>query len=139
MHEKNFPGKFNRVFLIEDDDISAYLTQMLLEELDLFHSFQHAKNGAEAIRMLLGIDFPKKSDTLHNVILLDLKMPEMDGAEFLEEFFRNTDLANFWKIYVLTSSTSYADIQSVIKHPIKGYLIKPLSKEKLDNLISEYS
>ena len=67
-------------------------------------------------------------------------MPEMDGFEFLKKFNQiNNPRKDSVKIYILTSSDSAIDKEESKKYPIAGYIVKPLTVEKLESIVEEMS
>ena len=73
-------------------------------------------------------------------MFLDINMPEMDGFEFLKKFQQiDNPRKAFVKIYILTSSDSSIDKEESKKYPIAGYIVKPLTVEKLENIVQGIS
>jgi CheY-like chemotaxis protein len=130
--------KFSKVLLIEDDAVTQYVIEELLRSTNFATTIYKAKDGEEGIFELGKLTRYKKATRQKNLILLDLKMPGVDGMEFMKRFYSDPELAKYWSVYVLTSSSDHHDIEKAINYPIKGYMVKPLTEEKLNNVISEY-
>ncbi len=124
------------ILLIDDDKITNYLNTMLLEDLDIAHQVLIAENGLEALRLL-----QQHSDTesCPDLILLDINMPVMNGFEFLEayqtlEFTRKQSVV----IVMLTTSLNPQDVNRLRSLPQQGFLNKPLSRQKMQDLLKQY-
>ena len=125
--------KVERLLLVDDDHVSNMLTEMVLEDMARFTSFQVAVNGQEALDYL-EITARLDPSTFPQLILLDLNMPVMDGFEFLEQVTQ-LRLPSMPSIIVLSSSSDPTDLARAAKFPILGYLIKPIRPEMLLPLI----
>jgi two-component system response regulator MprA len=103
------------VFLVEDDpDIALAMTDLLTEE---GYDVRSATDGLSANALLDGVPRPC-------VVLLDLNMPIMNGADLLETLARRADSADF-RIIVMTASADGARFR---EHPlVRGHLRKPFS------------
>ena len=109
--------------LIDDDDIFNFLSQRVLKSCGITDTITTFSNAKEALVYLAE---SKKNST--DIILLDIRMPEMDGFEFLEKFtmlnFLNID------IFMLTSSLDKRDRERALTYSsVKGFYSKPLNKE----------
>ena len=122
--------------ILEDDDIFMELNNKILAKSGLASSvdaFDYAQAGLDHLTRLNqeGKPFP-------DYILLDLRMPIINGFEFLEKLksFPQEKLANT-KIHLLTSSLDENDIERAFTYPqVKGFHSKPLSLKKLQTLVS---
>ena len=119
--------------LVDDDAITNYVNQLLLEELDVTEQVLIAHNGREALEL---IQQQCAEDCCPELILLDINMPVMNGFEFLEAY-RKLE----WRdrqpgaVFMLTTSTHPLDIERLKTLPIQGYLTKPLTREAVDSLV----
>jgi CheY-like chemotaxis protein len=131
--------KFDNILLIEDNEITASLISTLLKELGVFDRLYYANNGTDGLSQLEKLmSRSGDSENQENIIFLDLHMPEMNGVEFLGHFFEHPRYPVQWSVYILTTSSNYEDIEKVIQFPVRGYLVKPLTEEKVKGLQSEY-
>ena len=124
--------KFDRVLLIDDNDIDNFINERMITTSN-FSKQVTVKNSADG-----GLDFLRRNsdstDTLPQVIFLDLNMPVMDGFGFLVEFEKLPDtIKDFCKVIVLSSSISSEDINRASTNPyVLKYINKPLSEKYLE-------
>ncbi|OWP65083.1 response regulator [Hymenobacter amundsenii] len=130
--------QLSSVLLVDDDTTTNFLNQMLIKRLGVVEHLHIAENGAEALQTLQQACEPV-SATCPDLILLDMKMPVMNGIEFLEAYAR---LPRPWQqgivIVMLTTSLLPSDLERVQQLPVAGILNKPLTKEKLQALVDEH-
>jgi CheY-like chemotaxis protein len=121
------------ILLIDDDEISNYLTEITIKEHGLALKVETALNGEEGLDKLKAL-IKDRNEEIPILILLDIKMPVMDGFGFLEKF-NELDLENKPTVVILTSSLNPKDMLLAKEFDIKGYLNKPLSADELRNLL----
>lgn len=111
--------------LVVDDDLGVFETiQTCLEEnYELFH----ANNGRE------GLDMYKKIDPA--LVILDIRMPVMNGAEFLEKICITPD--DLFSVIVLTGHTSGAEIERLFNMGITAFLRKPFDFFELKGQVKQ--
>ena len=120
------------MYVVEDDRITAKITELHLHQHGAFGRVQKYDNGRHAFDALLRAE--GRSAALPDLILLDLNMPVMDGWEFLDAFS-----AHAWYkgvcVCVLTSSIHPGDIEKAKSYPdVKGYFSKPIDHNLLDQV-----
>ena len=127
----------NSIMLVDDDDISNFVTMDVIKESELVKDVFVAMNGKDALE-LVQEKCIKNSATKPVLVFLDINMPVMDGFEFLEEFekFDEEEKEDIY-IVMLTSSEDDDDVQRAKLHTISGYIPKPLTKEKLQEVMSK--
>ncbi len=126
----------NSFMVLEDDDIFMELNNKIITKSGLASSvdcFDYAQAGLDHLAKLAaeGKLFP-------DFILLDLRMPIINGFEFLEKLkaFPNDKLANT-KIHLLTSSLDENDIERAFTYEhVRGFHSKPLSLKKLQAMVA---
>jgi CheY-like chemotaxis protein len=126
-----------KVFLIDDDPLSMYLTRFVLNQVqfaNLIDTYEEAKLALHDILSGIPGSWPQ-------VVFLDLNMPEMDGWQFLQALQeREQELAGQVKIYILTSSVDQQDQDQAARFPlVSGFLLKPFDRTEAETLKQELS
>ncbi|TGD82293.1 response regulator [Hymenobacter wooponensis] len=124
------------ILLVDDDRTTNYLNQRLLEKLDVAEQLLVAHNGQEALTLL--------NKHCHNptadcpvLVLLDMKMPIMDGFSFLEAYKQLPDTQQRNILVVMLSTSLHPqDVQRAQELPITAFLNKPLTNEKVRQLLN---
>lgn len=125
----------NYTFLIiEDNTIDQIVTSQLLKKMLGVSLVNIAKNGTEGIAWLKNYTVEADKDL---VILVDIKMAEMDGIEFLLEFENlNEHLKSKSQIFMLSSTLDPQEIQEAESNRyVKKVLSKPLPAKQLEALL----
>jgi len=130
--------KLSCALLVDDDQTTNYLNRLLLQRMDVADKLLVAINGQEALT-LLQEHCTGNSDGNPVLILLDVKMPVMDGFAFLEAF----DTLGLGReqaviIVMLTTSLHPQDIERVQQLNIAGFLNKPLTEGKVRDILRSY-
>lgn len=116
-----------RILLVEDNMNDVELTLAALEEHRLSSQVEVVRDGVEAIDYLYKRG--AYSDGLHNlptVMLLDLKMPKMDGLEVLGRVKSDQRLKNI-PVVMLTSSREEQDVAESYSLGVNAYVVKPVA------------
>lgn len=119
------------ILLIEDNVEDAELTIRALKRHNLFSNLLHLRDGAEALDFLF-----VQNQNMPKLILLDLKMPKVDGIEVLRKI-KSDEIKKVIPIVVLTSSKEERDIVESYKLGVNAYIVKPVEFEKFVGAISE--
>lgn len=125
-------------FIIDDSDVNNYYTEDLLDEFEFTNSVSTFLRAQEGLTELMRrVD---ENDNIPNVILLDIRMPEMDGFEFIEELeYRLEERTIDTKIFILTSSKHRRDVEAFDKQSIASeFLNKPLNKAELLTVLGKH-
>jgi CheY-like chemotaxis protein len=131
--------KFNCVLLVDDDQVCNFLHKEVLEEMSIAEHTHESKNGREALSFVEEHCIPVDKPVCPDLILLDIKMPVMNGFEFLEELKAYKERINREiKIVIVSSSTNPKDREQSMQFPIDGYIDKPLSASKLEQVVNSY-
>ncbi len=122
---------FKKIFLVDDDEDSNFLTKRIIVHSHIADEVTVVLNGKEAYDLVKQCAEKKANQNqCPDLILLDIKMPVMNGIEFLEVCNAN-NLCNF-PIVILTSSVDERDREDTTKFPnVKDFINKPLSYEKI--------
>jgi len=126
------------ILLVEDNISDAELTIRALKKKNLANNLVHLKNGAEAIDFLFAQGAYAERD-LHKVpkvILLDLKMPKVDGLEVLAKI-RSDERTRMIPVVVLTSSKEDPDIAACYALGVNSYIVKPVEFDNFFEAVSE--
>lgn len=120
-----------KVLLVDDDRAINFLNQIILKDLGLNCTVEVALNGSEAL------DIIKVSSVCHDVILLDINMPVMDGFEFLQAYKELGKCYDTTRVYMLTSSLRDSDREDALAYDcVKSYLEKPLTAQTAATIFS---
>jgi len=116
------------ILLVEDSSMDVELTLDAFREQRLSNSVHVARNGQAALDYLLGVgEFDDRNKhPLPDLILLDLKMPVMDGHEVLKRI-KHTPLLQRIPVIVLSSSKEEGDLAMTYDNGANSYLVKPVS------------
>jgi two-component system, response regulator len=119
------------ILLIEDNEHDAELTMRALQKNRFTSAVLHLKDGAQALNFLFGMgEFANRNmNEKPRVILLDLKMPKVDGIEVLEQIKSNALTKNI-PVVVLTSSKENPDIEKCYALGVNSYIVKPVDYTK---------
>lgn len=129
--------KFSSILLVDDDYASNYLTEIVIQDLAISDSIHLATNGKEALQFVRTHCVEAPYPQCPQLIFLDINMPVMDGFEFMEAFEKLLDQQSLPSVVLLTSSTNARDIEKSKIYRIAAYVEKPLTEEKLRQLLSE--
>jgi CheY-like chemotaxis protein len=125
--------------LVDDDETTNYLNQTLLRRMAITDTVLVATNGQEALDLLHTHCTPVASPDCPALILLDMKMPRMNGIEFLQAYSQRSPTDNPAVIIImLTTSLNPVDVANMQNLPIAGYLTKPLTRDKVDQILLEH-
>lgn len=126
------------ILLIEDNPHEAELTIRGLKKNNLANNLVHIDDGAEALDFIFskGKYANNVSSPSLKVILLDLKLPKVDGLEILRQV-KSNELTKMIPVVVLTSSKEDKDIIESYKFGVNSYIVKPVNFESFAKAISE--
>jgi len=119
-------GPFKRILLVEDSANDAELTLEALSRHNIANDVSWVRDGAEALDFLFRRG--KYADREFNelaVILLDLKLPKVDGLEVLRTI-KSDDRLKFIPVVVLTSSREERDLVESYRLGVNAYVVKPV-------------
>ena len=117
-----------QILLVEDNHMDVVLTLDAFREAKLKNKINVARNGMEALDYLFGRDKYANRDEhpMPALILLDLKMPGVDGFEVLRQI-KNADILKRIPVIILTSSKEEGDRALSYDIGANSYLLKPVS------------
>ncbi|SFH29735.1 Response regulator receiver domain-containing protein [Desulfotomaculum arcticum] len=117
----------NIILLVEDNPDDVELTRRALRKNNLINEIIVAQNGAEALDYLFGTGAYTDRDinTTPTLVLLDLKLPKIDGLEVLRRI-RADERTKYLSVVILTSSSEEQDIISSYDLGANSYVRKPV-------------
>ena len=119
------------ILIVEDNPIDLDLAKRAFQKCEILNPIQTARDGMETLtyiaRWLEGEELPA-------IILLDLKLPKLNGLEVLRRIKQEKICSNI-PIIVLTSSTDLGDIRTAYEFGANSYLIKPIGYDQFLDLI----
>jgi CheY-like chemotaxis protein len=126
------------ILLVEDNPDHAELIMRSFEEHRILNQLYHVLDGAEALDYLFhkGAYADPKTSPLPHVILLDLRLPKIDGLEVLNRIKSSQDLLRI-PVVALTSSESERDMSGAYSRHVNSYLVKPIDFEKFGKLMDD--
>ena len=117
---------FKRILLVEDDPKDIELTLTVLAEYSLANEVVTVRDGVEALDYLYRRgDFVQRPAGNPIVILLDLKMPRLDGVEVLRQL-KADECMRFIPVVILTSSRESIDLEECYRLGVNAYVVKPV-------------
>jgi CheY-like chemotaxis protein len=126
-----------RILLIEDDPKDVELTLTALEEYHLANEVVVARDGEEALDYLYRRGtFAERSNDNPAVLLLDLKLPKVDGLEVLQQV-KSDEKLRLIPVVVLTSSHEEKDMVASYRLGVNAYVVKPVDFHEFVNAIKE--
>lgn len=120
-------NKTVEILLVEDNDNDAEMALRALKKNNISNKVTRLKDGEEALEFLFGTgEFEGRSvHNQPNVILLDLKMPKVDGLEVLKAVRSNKETEKI-PIVMLTSSREERDVVEGYKLGVNSFIVKPV-------------
>jgi CheY-like chemotaxis protein len=130
-------NKLGRILMVEDDTKDVELTLTALEEYNLANEVVVARDGEQALDYLYCRgQYQTRSSDNPAVMLLDLKLPKVDGLEVLKQVKADERL-RFIPVVVLTSSKEEKDMVASYKLGVNAYVVKPVDFHEFVNAIKE--
>ena len=126
------------ILLVEDNPRDAELALRALKKRHLANHLVWVKDGAEALDYIFGMsaDAPQAINPVPKVILLDLKLPKVDGLEVLRRL-KGDERTKHIPVVVLTSSREEQDIVQSYRLGVNGYIVKPVDFENFSEAVAQ--
>ena len=129
--------KLGRILLVEDDPRDVELTLTALQEYNLVNEVAVARDGQEALDYLhCRGQFSERDGTRPAVMLLDLKLPKINGLEVLQHV-RSDQQLKLLPVVVLTSSHEEKDLVRSYELGVNAYVVKPVDFHDFVNAVKE--
>ena len=125
------------ILLVEDNPADAELTISALKDRKLANHLVHVWDGQAALDFLFGNGTHAGRDVKHQpkVVLLDLKLPKVDGISVLRQL-RANDHTKELPVVVLTSSREDSDVIETYHLGVNSYIVKPVNFENFSQTVS---
>jgi len=126
------------ILIVEDNPDDAELAIRALKKSHLANNVTHLIDGAEALDFLFGTGqyIDRDVNNVPKVILLDLKMPKVNGLEVLQRI-KSEPLTKMIPVVILTSSAEDPDIKRSYELGANSYIVKPVEFNNFAKIISE--
>lgn len=126
------------ILLVEDSPTDAELTIRALREKNLANRLHWVKDGAEALDFIFGegTHAGRRIGSVPRVILLDLRLPKVDGMEVLRRV-KADERTRTIPVVVLTSSREDRDIAETYRLGVNSYISKPVEFDAFANTVAE--
>jgi CheY-like chemotaxis protein len=129
--------KLGRILMVEDDPKDVELSLTALEDYNLANEVVVARDGEEALDYLYCRgQFKNRAGDNPAVMLLDLKLPKVDGLEVLKQI-KSDEKLRLIPVVVLTSSKEEKDMVASYKLGVNAYVVKPVDFHEFVNAIKE--
>ena len=130
-------GTLGRILMVEDDPRDVELTLTALEEYNLANEVVVTRDGEEALDYLYCRgNFTERLGENPAVLLLDLKLPKIDGLEVLQQI-KSDEKLRLIPVVVLTSSHEERDMVASYRLGVNAYVVKPVDFHEFVNAIKE--
>ena len=133
MHEKSI-----EILLVEDNPDDVELTLHAFQKHNLVNYVHVVRDGAEALEFLFctGTYKDRRIEDSPHVVLLDLKLPKVDGLEVLRRMKENSR-TRMIPVVVLTSSREDRDIMESYQLGVNSYIVKPVNFEQFTESVRQ--
>jgi two-component system response regulator len=119
------------ILLVEDDPRDAEMALRALKKNNFANNVHHVKDGAEALAFLFanGAYSERRVESVPKVVLLDLKLPKVDGLEVLKKI-KSDDRTKMIPVVIVTSSREDRDLVESYKLGVNSFIVKPVEFDK---------
>jgi two-component system response regulator len=127
------------ILLVEDNPHEAQLTIRSLKKHKLSNNLYHVEDGADALDFIFArekFSARKIEDGRLKVILLDLKLPKVDGLEVLKQV-KSDERTKSIPVVILTSSKEEQDVIVSYKYGVNSYIVKPVQFESFARAVAD--
>ena len=127
------------ILYVEDNPNDIELTLHAFKKNHLANNILIARDGEEALELLFGQDHPGNGGLANSprVVLLDLKLPKVDGLEVLRTI-KSDERTKTIPVVVLTSSREEKDIIESYRLGVNSYIVKPVDFEKFIDAVKTF-
>ena len=131
-------GEALRILLVEDNPAHAELIIRNLRQHQIANAIHHVSDGEEALQFLRheGMYSQPGSSPRPHLVLLDLRLPKIDGLEVLKTI-KNTRELHTLPVVILTTSNAERDMARAYEYHANSYLVKPVDFDKFSQLMKD--
>jgi len=126
------------ILLVEDNNAHAELVKRSFEQHRVANQVQHVVDGQQALDYLFRngdyADINKYPDP--HIVLLDLRLPKVDGLEVLKQI-KSADQLHNLPVIILTTSSAEQDIAKAYDYNANSYVVKPMDYDKFTSLMDD--
>lgn len=124
------------ILLVEDNPSDAKLTIRALQKNNLCNNIVHVSDGAEALEFIFatGKYSDRSVENRPRIVLLDLKMPKVDGLEVLQAIKSDPRTKNI-PVIVMTSSKEDNDVKLAYTFGVNSYVVKPVGFDNFSKAV----
>jgi two-component system response regulator len=132
------PANIVEILLVEDNPQDLKLALRALKKACLSNRIHVARDGAEALEFIFceGAHAHRKIEDTPKVILLDLKLPKVDGLEVLQRL-KGDPRTRAIPVVVLTSSKEQSDVVQSYQLGVNSYIVKPVNFDRFAEAVQE--
>ena len=125
------------IVLVEDNPSDAEFTIRALRNSNIIDGLIHLEDGEEALEYIFAIGkyAERNIEDLPKMILLDLKMPKVNGLEVLKKI-KSDKRTKIIPVVLLTSSKEESDILDAYKYGVNSYIVKPVDFEDFAKVVA---
>jgi len=124
------------VLLVEDDPDHTEIILESLRDNDITPRIDHVSDGKAALDYLNERVSDEKTGSLPNLILLDIRLPKVDGLTVLKQMKSSQELQPI-PVVVLTTSAADADIENAYRNGANSYLVKPFEFQNFCDMVED--
>ncbi|MDD3877670.1 MAG: response regulator [Bacteroidales bacterium] len=123
------------IISVEDDSGHAKLIEKNLKKSEVVENIIHFENGEEVLNFLMRKgDKPHREKNIHYVLLLDIRMPKIDGLEVLRQVKMDEELRKM-PVIMLTTTDDPNEIELCYKLGCNNYITKPVDYDKFSDIL----
>ncbi|MGG6297361.1 response regulator [Leptolyngbya sp. AN02str] len=125
-----------RILLVEDDPNDVELIRLAFSDSNLIEQLDVAYDGEQALQYLLGREGQSPQSPLPRLLLLDLKLPKINGIRVLQTLRTHPRTQNM-VVVVMTSSQEDRDLNACYELGVNSYIVKPLDFQQFTEVASQ--
>lgn len=129
-------GEPLRILLVEDNPAHAEMVTRSFEKNRIANTISHVTDGEQAINYLYQRDDFSHINTRPHVVLLDLRLPKVDGLEVLKEIKTSDELKSI-PVVILTTSAAEVDVAKAYEFHANSYLVKPIDFDNFTRMMDD--